>query len=216
MAHDEAAPVVDFVVGEEPDRPLPPPRGPGARRRSRRRIGLVVGLVALAAGGLIGRALVTRDSPPRAASHVASTTTASAAPDPLAARPVQGGFVFCPQYTACSVTGRLPSAVLGAVRAQFPGAVLGSATTVLVRRDNAPSNLAEREVVLRAGTTTVTVLVRARDVPGGSARQGARQVTRVTDDDHYVTVTVDVVGSAALPAYDRLDRLVADARLLAQ
>jgi hypothetical protein len=211
VAHDDAAPVVDFVVGEEarPDA-LPPPVG--APRRRRGVVLLVVG-AALVSAVLVGRALAGHDEP---AATAAPSTSVAASADPRGGSDLGVSFGLCPQFTACSVTARLPPAFGQALRAEFPDALVRSASTMLILRDNAGSDLRERKVVVRAGLVTITVQVRARTVAGGSGPQGARQVTRATDDGHYVTVTADVARATSLPSYDRLDRLVADGRLLAQ
>ncbi len=220
MAHDGAAPVVDFVVdfvvGEDARPPArPAAAGPRPRRR-RGAIALLAAVLALGAGLLIGRAVTTDQTTAARPTPARSAADSIAAVGPRARTSIRTAFGFCPQFTACSVTAQLPPAVLLALRAQFPGALVRSSTTMLIRRDNAPSDLSARQVVARAGSVTITVQVRARTVPGGTGPHGARQVTRATDDGHYVTVTADVTGTAPLPSYDRLDRLVADDRLLAQ
>lgn len=235
MAHDEDACSVDFVVGDDP---IALPSEPGAVLPDRWRRAVV----ALVVAALIVTAVLWRPAGAKHRSPIVAGTSAvrtSAAPSVMSHESWQlrstaliavpsadevvvdartGTVIRCPTFQACTLTSHLPRAVLQAIRAAFPTAQVLSASSALFRRDNTRSAyLAQRIVVARAGATTITVELHSPGPVSVSASTTAgRLVMRTAGDGRSLTVESSVAGRKPLPSYDRLERLVADPRLLSQ
>lgn len=170
---------------------------------------LVGAVVAVRVGGGSGH------RPPAAAPTPAARSTAPASP-PAAPSPVLGAALElpCPADAECSVWSTAPSGVLTAVRAQFRGAALISATTELVNRAGRfEPDLFARRLTAQSGPYVISVYVRKTE-----HGNGVRHV--VADDSgvrvfagwpgYLVTVTVDGPGHPTRAAVE----LAEDARLL--